>query len=377
LVLDMNTLRIGLIGSGFMGKAHAWGYRNVGPVFGMPVAAVLEILADATPELAAAASRELGFARSTGNWRELVADPKVDIVSITTPPQLHAEMALAAVAAGKHTYLEKPMAPTAAIAKRMLGAAQQAGVKTQIGFNYLKNPMIALAREIVASGEIGDIVSFRGIHAEDYMAGSDTPWHWRLDPAVGGGVVQDLGTHIIAIARHLVGPIVEVSGQVETVVKARPVAAGSSQTRGVEVDDIARAVVRFARGCGGTLEASWVSAGRKMQIEFEVVGSKGALHFNQERFNELRLYQSAAASGRNGFRTILAGPDHSPYGAFCPAPGHQLGFNDLKTIEVRDFLMAVAGAPTIGPDFREGWEVQKVVDAILRSSRERAWVAVS
>jgi predicted dehydrogenase len=372
----MKTLRIGLIGSGFMGKAHAWGYRNAGAVFRSPLAPVLEILADATPELAAAAARALGFARSTGDWRELVADPKVDIVNITTPPQLHAEMALAAVAAGKHTYLEKPMAPTAAIARRMLDAAQQAGVKTQIGFNYLKNPMIALAREIVASGEIGDIVSFRGIHAEDYMAGSDTPWHWRLDPAVGGGVVQDLGTHIIAMARHLVGPIVEVSGQVETVVKARPVSAGSSQTRTVEVDDIARAVVRFARGCSGTLEASWVSAGRKMQIEFELVGSKGALHFNQERFNELRLYQSAGASSRNGFRTILAGPEHSPYGAFCPAPGHQLGFNDLKTIEVRDFLLAVSGEPVVGPDFREGWEVQKVVDAILRSSRERAWTAV-
>jgi predicted dehydrogenase len=285
-------------------------------------------------------------------------------------------MALASIAAGKHTYLEKPMAPTAAIAKRMLDAAEQAGVKTQIGFNYLKNPMIALAREIVASGEIGEVVSFRGIHAEDYMAGGDTPWHWRLDPAVGGGVVQDLGTHIIAMARHLVGPVVEASAQVETVVKARPVSAGSSRTRPVEVDDIARAMVRFARGCSGTLEASWVSAGRKMQIEFELVGSKGSLRFNQERFNELRLYQSAGAGSRNGFRTILAGPEHSPYGAFCPAPGHQLGFNDLKTIEVRDFLVAVSGEPVVGPDFREGWEVQKVVDAILRSSRERAWVAV-
>ena len=372
----MNTLRVGLIGSGFMGKAHAWGYRNVGAVFRMPVAPVLEILADATPALAATAAQDLGFARSTGDWRELIADPKIDIVSITTPPQFHAEMALASIAAGKHTYLEKPMAPTGAIAKQMLDAAEQAGVKTQLGFNYLKNPMIALAREIVASGEIGDVVSFRGIHAEDYMAGADTPWHWRLDPAVGGGVVQDLGTHIIAMARHLVGPIVEVSAQVETVVKARPVSPGASQTRPVEVDDIARAMVRFGRGCSGTLEASWVSAGRKMQIEFELVGSKGALHFNQERFNELRLYQSGSAGSRNGFRTILAGPEHSPYGAFCPAPGHQLGFNDLKTIEVRDFLLAVSGEPVIGPDFREGWEVQKVVDAILRSSRERAWVAV-
>jgi predicted dehydrogenase len=372
----MKTTGIGLIGSGFMGKAHAWGYRNVGAVFRMPVQPVLEILADATAELAANAARDLGFSRSISSWRELIADPKVEIVSITTPPQLHAEMALASIAAGKHTYLEKPMAPNAATAKQLMEAAQKAGVKTQIGFNYLKNPMIALARDIVASGEIGELVSFRGIHAEDYMADAATPWHWRLDPAVGGGVIQDLGSHIIAMARFLVGPIAQVCAQVETVVKQRPVTMGSREMRAVEVDDIARAMVSFSRGCSGTLEASWVAHGRKMQIEFELVGSKGTLHFNQERFNELRLYSANESGSRNGFRTIMAGPEHAPYGAFCPAPGHQLGFNDLKTIEVRDFLLAVAGGSVVGPDFSEGYEVQKTIDAVLRSARERGWVAV-
>jgi predicted dehydrogenase len=189
-------------------------------------------------------------------------------------------------------------------------------------------------------------------------------------------VVADLGSHIIAIARHLLGPIVELCGQVETVVKLRPVMNGSAQTRPVEVDDLARAMVRFARGCRGTVEASWLAQGRKMQIEFEVTGSRGTLFFTQERFNELSLYQAGSGASRSGFKTILAGPAHPPYGAFCPAPGHQLGFNDLKTIEVRDFLLAVAGEPVAGPDFREGWEVQKVVDAIIRSSRERQWVEV-
>ena len=178
------------------------------------------------------------------------------------------------------------------------------------------------------------------------------------------------------MARHLVGPIAEVCGQVETVVKQRPIKAGAREMRPVEVDDVARALVRFERGCSGSLEASWVSSGRKMQIEFELVGSKGALHFNQERFNELRLYGASGPASRNGFRTILSGPAHPPYGAFCPAPGHQLGFNDLKTIEVRDFLLAVAGEPVIGPDFREGWEVQKVVEAMVRSSQERTWLPV-
>lgn len=371
------NIRIGLIGSGFMGKTHALGFRAVGAVFEMPVEPVLEMLADVDADAAAVAARKLGFTRSTGDWQALVRDPSIDIVDITTPPTLHHRMALAAASAGKHIYCEKPLAPNAALAQEMAEAAERAGVKTQVGFNYLKNPMLALAREIIATGELGEIVSFRGIHAEDYMADATTPWHWRLDPAGGGGVVADLGSHIIAIARYLLGPIGAVCGQLETVIKQRPVRAGASEMRPVEVDDVTRALVQFARGCNGTIEASWLSHGRKMQIEFEVVGSRGTLFFTQQRFNELQLYQTGADSGRNGFRTIAAGPQHAPYGSFCVAPGHQLGFNDLKTIEIREYLLAIAGEPVRGPDFREGWEVQKVVDAIIRSSRERAWVAVS
>jgi predicted dehydrogenase len=373
----VKTIRIGLVGSGFMGKAHSLAYRSVGAVFRLPVQPVLELLADATPESAAAAARDFGFARSTGDWRALVTDPRVDVVSVATPNALHAPVALAAIAAGKHVHCEKPLAPTADAAKQMLDAAEKAGVKTQVGFNYLKNPLIALAREIVASGEIGDIVSFRGIHAEDYMADAATPWHFRLDPAGGGGVVADLGSHIIAMARHLLGPISEVCGRLETIIKQRPEALGSARLRAVEVDDIAHGLVRFDRGCVGTIEASWLSHGRKMQIDCEVIGSRGALAFSQEHFNELQLYRVEKDGSRNGFRTLVAGPEHPPYGAFCPAPGHQLGFNDLKTIEMRDFLLAVAGESVLRADFREGWEVQKVVDTIIRSSRERRWISVS
>jgi predicted dehydrogenase len=368
--------RIGLIGSGFMGKTHALGFGAVSTVFEMPIEPVLEVLADVDTQTAASAARKLGFARSTGDWRELVRDPAVDIVDITTPPLLHHEMALAAIAAGKHTYCEKPLAPSAALALEMAQAAERAGVKTQVGFNYLKNPMLALARDIIVNGELGTIVSFRGIHAEDYMADASTLWHWRLDPRGGGGVIADLGSHIIAIARYLLGPIDAVCGQLETVIKQRPVRLGAAEMRPVEVDDIARALVSFACGCNGTIEASWLAHGRKMQIEFEVVGEHGTLFFTQERFNELQLYRADADGSRNGFRTILAGPQHEPYGAFCVAPGHQLGFNDLKTIEIRDYLLAIAGEPVRGPDFREGFEVQKTVDAVIRSSRERNWVTV-
>jgi predicted dehydrogenase len=178
------------------------------------------------------------------------------------------------------------------------------------------------------------------------------------------------------MARFLLGPIAEVSAELETVVKDRPVTPGAEQRRKVEVDDIARLLVRFARGCGGTIEANWVSTGRKMQLGFELTGSTGSLVFTQERFNELLYYKTGGDPRHQGFTRIEAGPQHQPYGLFCVAPGHQLGFNDLKTIEVAGFLEAIAGGPKTGPDFREAWEIQKVIDTAIRSSRERRWLKI-
>ena len=370
-------LGFGLIGSGFMGRAHALGFASAGKVFALPVVVEPEILADATPELAVRAAAALGFRRATGDWRDLPADPAVQIVSITTPNVLHKPMALAAIAAGKHVYCEKPLAPTVDDARAMTLAAERAGVVTAVGFNYLKNPMLTLARDIIASGEIGTVRSFQGIHAEDYMADAETPWSWRLDPAGGGGALADIGSHIIATARFLLGPIESVVGDVVTAIPSRPVAAGSRERRAVLVDDIARAHLRFANGASGALEASWVATGRKMRHDFEVAGSTGAIAFTQERFNELRLYRTDDRPGQRGFRTICAGPEHPPYGAFCIAPGHQLGFNDLKTIEVRDFLLAVAGAATGHADFREGLAVLETVAAIYTSAREQRRVRVT
>jgi predicted dehydrogenase len=367
---------IGLVGSGFMGKAHSLAFRMVGGVFQLKLRPRLELIADISEEIASSAAVELGFSGWTTDWRRLVGDKRVHVVDITTPNALHKPIALAAAVAQKHVYCEKPLAATAADAWEMVEAAERAGVKTQVGFNYLKNPIIRLARDIIDNGEIGRLISFRGIHAEDYMADASSPWMWRHDPAGGAGVVSDLGSHIIAMARYLIGRITEVCAQADTIVRERPAGFGGPDTRQVEVPDTAQALVKFENGCQGSLEASWVSMGRKMQLEFEIVGTKGAIGFSQERFSELCLYTTGAHTSRDGFRTILAGPDHPPYSAFCPAAGHQLGFNDLKTIEVRDFLLAIAGEASGGPDFREGWEVQKVVDAIVTSADERRWVSV-
>lgn len=373
----MKRLGVGLVGSGFMGRSHAHAFRAAAGVFDLPMAPTLELLADVNEAVAARAADALGFNRSTGDWKALVADPAVDLVDITTPNTLHKPIALAAIEAGKPVYCEKPLAPNALEARQMVDAAERKGVKTAVGFNYLKNPMVALAREIVASGEIGEVVSFRGIHAEDYMTDPKAPFTWRLDAAGGHGVVADLGSHIISIARFVVGPIESVVGQIRTVTDKRPAGPGASEMRAVEVDDEARALVRFAGGATGSLEASWVAAGRKMMLAFEVTGTKGTIAVDHERFNELQLYTVGQPGGREGFKTILAGPQHDSYKEFCPAPGHQLGFNDIKTIEVKALITALAGGKAFMPDFREAWEIQRVVDAIVQSAREERWLAVT
>ncbi len=372
----MREIRIGLIGAGFMGRAHTIAYREVGAVFNLPAAPVLELIAEVDARTAAAAARKLGFRRATADWRELVQDPTVDLVDITAPTAAHREIAIAALAAGKHVYCEKPLALTAAEARGLAARAAKTGVVTMVGFNYLKNPIQALARDIIAGGEIGDIIDFRGIHAEDYMISPKAPMTWRCSGPLGSGVVADLGSHIVSLARHLVGPIESVCGTLDTIVKQRPVAPGSRRRRRVRADDQARFLMRFARGCGGTIEASWVTTGRKMQLAYEIAGTKGSLAFTQERMNELRLYTAGQKPGREGYKTIMTDPNHPPYGAFCPAPGHQLGFNDMKVIEVRDLLLAVAGKGKAWPDFREAWEIQRVVDAVIRSDAGRRWVRI-
>jgi predicted dehydrogenase len=366
----VSKLGIGLVGSGFMGRCHALAFGSVARVFDLPLRPELAVLADWNDEAAAKAAQRLGFAKGVGDWRVLVEDPAVDVVAITAPNVLHKPVALAALAAGKHVYCEKPLAPKLADSREMAEAARASGRVNLVGFQYLKNPMIRLAREIATSGEIGEVVAFRGIHAEDYMMDPEAPYSFRNEPE-GGGVLLDLGSHIVSLAHHLVGPIEEVSALLETVHKSRPSPEGPKP---VTTDDHAFFLARFGSGALGSLTASWVTPGRKMQLDFELVGTRGSLVFTQERLNELQLYTTGPKKGREGFKTITAGPDTPPYGAFCPAPGHQLGFNELKMIEVGALVRAIAGEETVGPDFAAAYEIHRVIDAVIRSGKEKAWV---
>lgn len=372
----MKRLGIGLIGTGFMGRAHALAFRTVGGVFDLPATVTLEIVADATRSGADAAARTLGFERATDDWRSLVTDPAVDIVAVTTPNALHKEMALAAIAAGKAVYCEKPLSVGLADAAQLVAAAQECGSVTMVGFNYLCNPMISLAREIIDSGEIGEITGFRGIHAEGFMADPAMPFNWRCEPGQAGGALADIGSHIISMACHLAGDIEAVCGEQVTVHRQRPLPDGGG-SKAVTVDDRTLFLARFASGATGTLEASWIATGRQMQLAFELYGTRGSLDFSQERFNELRLYTAGAVPGRDGYKTITAGPEHAEYGRFCPAPGHQLGFNDLKVIEVKRLIEAVCGLTQAYPDFGAAFAVEQVVAAVRRSCSSGGWVRVA
>lgn len=371
----MTTIAIGLVGTGFMGKCHALAFRAAPAVFEGLSAPRLELLADVDAGVAGRAAAAWGFARWTTEWQEVTDDPAIDVVAITTPNFLHQEIALAAIAAGKHVYCEKPLALDAGGARVMTEAAERAGVRTLVGYNYLRAPAIRLAKEIVDAGEIGEVVHFRGVHFEDYMADPSVPCTWRCRKrTAGAGALGDLGSHVVSLAHFLLGPIEEVSGAVRTVIRERPSPREPSRMEAVDVDDQAQALVRFASGAAGTVEASWLAAGRKMGLAFEITGSRGAVVLDYERMNELRVFTGGGPPRVQGFRTVLIGPEHPDYGAFCPAPGHQLGFNDLKTIEVRQLLDGIARDTPLQPDFRGAWRIAQVVDAIQLSAAERRWV---
>ncbi|NRA70860.1 MAG: Gfo/Idh/MocA family oxidoreductase [Gammaproteobacteria bacterium] len=372
----MKTIRVGLIGTGYMGKAHAIALRSVPAVFPLSAKVECEMLAEVNDQLAAEKAIELGFNRSTGDWLELVNDPNIDVVDICSPNYLHKEMALAAIAAGKHVYSEKPLALNAQDALEMTLAAEKAGVKTLVGFNYAKNPASQLAKEIIANGEIGEVVHFRGTHNEDYLADPMTPFSWRLKREFSGsGTLGDMGSHIIHMAQYLVGDIIAVNGDLQTVIKQRSLPGQPGQVGTVENEDQAHAMVRFANGAIGTIESSRIACGRKMGLTYEVTGTKGTIIFDQERMAELKLFTRGSNTAREGFKTILVGPEHPNYKHFCISAGHGIGYNDQKIVEVRDLIEGIANDTPIWPDFRAAYEVNLVVDCIEKSHRLGQWVA--
>ncbi|BDW97264.1 myo-inositol 2-dehydrogenase [Thalassospira tepidiphila] len=373
----MKSLGIGLIGTGFMGKAHALAFGAARAVMGDVPESHLAVLCDTPVEKAKQMADQFGFAKSTADWTSLISDPDVDIVSITTPNALHFEMAIAAIKAGKHVYCEKPLALTLDQAREMRDAARIAGIKTMVGYNYIKNPAFTHACRLIQGGEIGEIVHFRGWVDEDYQADPALPWTWRAKLADAGlGALGDMGCHLVSMAYGLAGPIDSLIADMQTVHTTRPLPDGTGRAK-VENEDTASALVRFANGAQGSLSTSRSAWGRKNRLAWEVHGTKGMICFDQERMNELQLYRNSGDKAQQGFTTILTGPAHPPYGEFCPAPGHQLGFNDLKVIEAAALLRAIRDDNPAYPDFEHAYEFEKVIHAIAKSATDGTRVSLS
>jgi len=363
------TLRFALIGAGFIGRIHGLALGAVNRVFGGgALAAEATVLVDADPALAECQGRRLGFKHWSTDWDTAIDG--VDAVIVAVPSFLHQQIALAALARGKHVLCEKPVGRTSAEADAIAASARVAGVSTAVGFTYIRAPMVRHAIDLVASGELGRPVSFRGRHVEDYLADGDAPFGWRLDAALAGpcGALGDLGWHIIAIARALCGPVRSLNGLVSTVYGSRPEKTGEPSRRAVENEDWAAATVTFASGATGTIEASRIAHGRRMDIGFELTCTGGTLAFDGERGNELQLYRPGERPGEAGFRRILINGGHPDYAAFLPAPAHGLGFNDLKTIELHGFREAVAAGRNLGPDLEDSCRIARICEAIIASS---------
>lgn len=369
----MAEIGIGIVGGGYMGKAHAVAMTAVAAVFDTALRPRLEMICTTTREGAAQKARQFGFARSTADWRQLVADAKIEAVVIASPQDTHKDIALAALAAGKHVFCEKPLGLGLDDSRLMVEAARQSGLIHMTGFNYIRTPASQLARQIIANGEIGDITWFRGEHTEDFCADPLQPASWRTRGKSNGNM-GDLAPHILNAALALMGPIRSLCADIETVHKTRPSTNGPEA---VTNDDQAHIMCRFANGVMGHLFISRVATGRKMGYAYEFFGTKGAIRFDQEDQNALWLYKTEGSASRQGFTKILTGPEHPDYKAFCLGPGHGTGYQDQIIIEARDFLAAIDIGKSRWPTFEDGHAVNQIVEAAWASQQTRGWVDVA
>lgn len=371
----MNGLGIGLIGTGYMGKCHALAWNAVAPVFGDVARPRLAVLAEASPELAERKARELGFARATGDWRSLVTDPAVDVVSITTPNAFHPDMAIAALEAGKHVWCEKPMATKLADAERMLAVARASGKVAALGYNYIQNPVIRLIRRLLDEGQIGEVNHVRFEMDEDFMANPDDLFYWKSEATSGHGALDDFGVHALSLIWTLFGGVRRVCGHMAKPYVDRPLQGGGRRT--VETYDIATTLIELENGASGVIALNRSAWGRKGRIAMQLFGAKGSVVYDQERMNEVQLYTTDLAKETQGFRTILTSPLHPPYDKFIPAPGHGLGFNELKIIECRALIGRINGEATTLIDFEDGIRIERTVDAMARSAHEGRWIEIA
>ena len=390
----MKKLNVGLVGAGFMGKAHSIGYSDMPKYFWpAPAVPVLKTICDIVPEIAADAKERFGFEKCCTDWRDIVNDPEIDVVSICTPNNVHAEIAIAALNAGKHVLCEKPIASTLEDAKAMAEAAKKAAQKGIIAMNayqYRRVPAIDLAKKFIDEGSIGKILNVRCTYLQSWSADPASPLSWRFQKDIAGaGTLGDIASHVIDIAQYLAGDIEAVTGMMQTYITERPVQEGGTDLLGtvklgadakrkaVDVDDEDSFLVKFKNGAVGSIEATRNAWGRNNFITVELHGTLGSLYFNYERLNELQGCLAGDPDDRRGFKTIYTGPAHFHGEVTWNIPGMNIGYGELKSIESYEFIKAVVEGRQPSTSFAEGYRVERVCDAVKRSAETGRWVTVN
>ncbi|MGF6991523.1 putative dehydrogenase [Lachnospiraceae bacterium PM6-15] len=386
----MEKMNIGMVGAGFMAKAHSIAYAGM-PMFFWPAPAipVKKIIADVNETLAKEAKEKFAFETYTTNWQDIVNDPNIDVVDICTPNNTHAEIAIAAAKAGKHILCEKPLSLTPSEAEDMYIAARDNKVTTMVAFNYRRTPAVQLAKKYIDEGALGDILDFRGTYLQDWSADPSSPLSWRFQKDIcGSGALGDIGTHVVDMLRFLVGDFARVNARTATYIKDRPIqnagidslgnvkANNTTPRKPVDVDDQCIFMIECKNGAFGSIEATRNAWGRNNYITFEIHGTKGSVYFNYERRDELQVCFADDKSDRRGFRTVYTGPNH-PYGdGLWPIPALGIGYTETKIVETYDFFKAIAESGETSPNFRDGYAIELISDAILTSAHTRSWVEV-
>ena len=380
------TLGVGMVGYAFMGAAHSQGWRTVGRVFDLPLRPVLAAIGGRDEAAVRAAADRHGWAAAETDWRALVARDDVQLVDVCTPGDSHAEIAIAALEAGKHVLCEKPLANSVAEAETMVAAAERARVRGQlamVGFNYRRVPALAYARRLIAEGRLGALRHVRVTYLQDWLVDPDFPLTWRLRREhAGSGALGDLGAHIVDLAQYLAGELlVGVSAQMETFVKERPrlqgvsaglTASGGKERGAVTVDDAAVFSGRLASGALATFEATRMATGRKNALRLEINGRHGSLAFDLERLNELSYHDHHEPAATAGFRRILVTEAEHPYLEAWWPPGHALGYEHTFAHQARDLVEAIASGTDPVPSFADGLQVQRVLAAVEESAEKNA-----
>jgi predicted dehydrogenase len=376
-----------MVGYAFMGAAHSQAWRTVNRVFDLPARVRMVAVCGRNAEKASAAAQRLGWAESITDWRELIARDDIDLVDICTPGDSHAEIAIAALAAGKHVLCEKPLANTVAEAEAMAAAAAAArarGVRAMCGYNYRRVPAVSLMAQLVAAGRLGTLRHVRAAYLQDWIVDPQFPLVWRLRREIAGsGALGDIGAHIIDLTQYVTGQrIIGVTAMTETFVAQRPLPAestglsatmGGAATGAVTVDDAALFLARLDGGAVATYEASRFATGRKNGLTVEINGSRGSVAFDLERLNELQFYDATAPAAEQGFRRILVTEAAHPYISAWWPPGHIIGYEHSFTHQARDLIEAVATGTDPRPSFEDALQVQRVLDAVEQSAKSGTW----